>query len=82
MKSTENECARIVMKVLRLLPNTELTKYKIQLIFIGDLPRDGSEVVQALPDIQCQEIAGEAVVEAALYVTERLVQLLEGFVVA
>jgi hypothetical protein len=42
----------------RLLPNTKLRKNKIQLILIRDLSRDRSEVMQALPDIEREEVAG------------------------
>ena len=53
-----------------LLPDTKLRKNKIQLIFIGDLPRDRSEVMQALPDIQREQVARHFFFQPLLYICQ------------
>jgi len=54
----------------RLLSDTELAKYIIQLILSGDLAGDLAKVVEAGADIEGYEIAGDIIVEAGLDVAE------------
>ena len=40
----------------KLLSDTKLTKDIIQLIIVGDLSRDLTQVLQTAPDVQCQQV--------------------------
>jgi len=39
-------------KKLKLLPDTELTEYPVQLLVIGDLTGDLTQKLQAAPDVE------------------------------
>ena len=76
-------CIAIVCLVLPVfsLPDTKLTKNKIQLILICDLAGDGAEVMEALPYVKRQQVAGEFVVQTMLYIGQCLAEFLQRLVV-
>jgi hypothetical protein len=61
-----NSNKRIALIVLSkdLLSNTELTKDKVQLVFVGNGACDLAEVIQTLAYINREEISGETVCHA------------------
>src|ERR1044072_609647 len=55
-----------------LLPDTKLTKYKIQLILIRDLPCYLTQKMQTPSDIQRQQIPRQTTIHPLLHILQRL----------
>lgn len=53
-----------------LFADTKLRKYIIQHLLIIHFAGDFAEVVEAAADVEGEEVAGEAVVEAGTYIVE------------
>jgi len=58
-------------KKQELLSDTKLRKYIIQFILIRHRPSDLSKVVKAGTDVKRDQVAGEVVVQAVLYIYQR-----------
>jgi hypothetical protein len=55
---------------VRSLSDAELAEDVIQLIFICDLTRDLAEIMKALPDVGCNQVAEQFFIKPLLYIMQ------------